>query len=96
MHSELLNLYFFSLAIVKASLITGFAPVAILAVFAESKKGQLYIFRWAKCFGMPVLSGERKGQVCKVLARGKLNSCLIEFPDGVRAITSRNALRKAL
>lgn len=32
----------------------------------------------------------------RVIARGKLNSCLIEFlEDGWRVVTSRNALRKA-
>jgi hypothetical protein len=37
----------------------------------------------------------RKGQHCRVLVRGKkMNSCAIEFEDGHRAITSRNALRK--
>lgn len=37
----------------------------------------------------------RKGQLCRVLVRGKMNSALIEFKDGYRAIVSRNALRKA-
>jgi hypothetical protein len=36
----------------------------------------------------------RKGQFCKVIARGKMNSCWVEFEDGFAAITSRNALRK--
>ena len=36
----------------------------------------------------------RKGQRCRLLVRGKFNSCLLEFEDGYRAITSRNALRK--
>lgn len=37
----------------------------------------------------------RKGQRCRVLVRAKaMNSCMIEFEDGHRAITSRNALRK--
>jgi hypothetical protein len=36
----------------------------------------------------------RKGQFCRVLARGKMNSCLVEFEDGFKAVTSRNALRK--
>ncbi len=36
----------------------------------------------------------RKGQVLRVLCRGKMNSCLVEFEDGFRAVTSRNALRK--
>lgn len=51
---------------------------------------QRYIFRWNRP-GMP----GRKGQICKVLARGTFNSCAIEFEDGFRAVTSRNALRKA-
>ena len=31
---------------------------------------------------------------CKVLARGKMNTCLVEFEDGYRVITSRNYLIK--
>jgi len=37
----------------------------------------------------------RKGQRCAVLVRGAMNSCLVEFEDGFRAVTSRNALRRA-
>jgi hypothetical protein len=37
---------------------------------------------------------ERFGQPCRVLARGKLNSCLVEFLDGVKVITSRYYVRK--
>jgi hypothetical protein len=37
---------------------------------------------------------ERKGQLCRILARGALNSCLVEFEDGWRVITSRYAIRK--
>lgn len=37
---------------------------------------------------------ERHGQRCRVLARGKMNSCLLEFVDGYRVITSRNFIRK--
>jgi hypothetical protein len=48
--------------------------------------GQLYIYRWNRM--------GRKGQTCTVLARGALNSCLVQFGDGFKAITSRNALRK--
>lgn len=36
---------------------------------------------------------ERKGQRCRVLARGALNSCLVEFEDGFRVITVRYAVR---
>lgn len=37
----------------------------------------------------------RKGQPCKVTARGKMNSVRVEFEDGYRMITSGNALRRA-
>jgi hypothetical protein len=36
----------------------------------------------------------RKGQFCRVICRGTMNSCLLEFEDGFRVVTSRNALRK--
>jgi len=55
-----------------------------------------YIYR----FGSMVNAVSRyrlrwKGRRCRLLARGKLNSCLLEFPDtGERLCTSRNALRK--
>lgn len=37
---------------------------------------------------------ERKGQPCKVLARGRMNSILVEFADGYKVITSRYAVRR--
>lgn len=46
-----------------------------------------YIFRWDR--------QGRKGQTCEVLARGKMNSCLVRFEDGYTMVTSRNALRRA-
>lgn len=36
----------------------------------------------------------RKDQPCRVTARGKMNSCCVEFGDGFKMVTSRNALRK--
>lgn len=36
---------------------------------------------------------ERKGQPCRVVARGALNSIKVEFPDGYVVITSRYAVR---
>lgn len=36
---------------------------------------------------------ERKGQPCKVTARGGMNSIRVEFADGYRTITSRFAVR---
>ena len=46
-----------------------------------------YIYRWDR--------QGRKGQPCAMTARGAMNSCRVEFADGYRMITSRNALRKA-
>lgn len=37
---------------------------------------------------------ERKGQRCRVLVRGKMNSVLVEFQDGYRVITSKWAVRE--
>ena len=37
----------------------------------------------------------RRGLRCRVLVRGKMNSCLVEFTDGYRMVTSRNAIRRA-
>ena len=45
-----------------------------------------YIYAWNRC--------GRKGQPCRVTARGKLNSARVEFADGFVMITSRNAIRK--
>jgi len=35
------------------------------------------------------------GKICHVLARGKMNSALVEFENGQREIISRNALRRS-
>lgn len=37
---------------------------------------------------------ERFGEPCRVLARGTMNSCRIEFADGTRHIVSRWAVSK--
>lgn len=46
----------------------------------------LYVYRWNRM--------GRKGQLCRVLKRGKRNSCLVEFIDGYQAVTSRNAIMR--
>jgi hypothetical protein len=38
---------------------------------------------------------ERHRQPCRVLARGKMNSILVEFADGYLVVTSRFAIRRA-
>jgi hypothetical protein len=45
-------------------------------------------WRWRKYLG------ERHGQLCRVLAVGKMNSALIEFEDGYKVLSSRYAVRK--
>ena len=45
-----------------------------------------YIYRWDRC--------GRKGERCKVTARGSLNSARVEFSDGGVMITSRNVLKR--
>jgi hypothetical protein len=37
---------------------------------------------------------ERKGQRCRVTARGSLNSIRVEFEDGFEVVTSRWAIRR--
>jgi hypothetical protein len=48
---------------------------------------QAYTYRWDR--------QGRKGQRCKVTARGKFNSIRVEFEDGYVMITSGNAIRRA-
>lgn len=50
-------------------------------------ENQRYVYRWDR--------HGRKGQLCLVLARGKMNSCLVKFDDGYTMVTSRNAIKKA-
>jgi hypothetical protein len=38
---------------------------------------------------------QRRGQRCRITARGGLNSARVEFPDGFWVITSRWAVRRA-
>ena len=37
---------------------------------------------------------ERHGQLCRVLATGRMNSALMQFEDGTKVVTSRYAVRK--
>ena len=37
---------------------------------------------------------ERFGQLCRVLATGRLNSALVEFDDGTKVVTCRYYVRK--
>jgi len=35
-----------------------------------------------------------KGRKCRIIARGRMNSIMIEFEDGQREIVSRRAIRR--
>lgn len=48
-----------------------------------------YVYFWNRPEG-----ASRKGHACNVTARGKMNSCRVEFEDGFKMVTSRNAIRK--
>jgi hypothetical protein len=37
---------------------------------------------------------DRFGDPCRILARGRMNSILVEFADGHRTVTSRNYVRR--
>lgn len=56
----------------------------------DTPKPQLYRYAW----GPRMMGFNRKGEICEVLVRGKMNSCLVKFADGFTAVVSRNALRR--
>lgn len=50
-----------------------------------------YVYRWRNNAKRATLYG----RLCSVVARGRRNSCLVEFADNrQREIVSRNAIRK--
>ena len=49
-----------------------------------------YIYRWGNNEKRATL----QHRTCRVLARGTMNSALVEFENGQREVISRNALRK--
>ena len=38
---------------------------------------------------------ERFGQRCRIVCRGAMNSCVVEFEDGIFVVTSRWYVRRA-
>lgn len=48
-----------------------------------------YTFGW----GNNSRRADLKGHACRVLTKGRMRSCLIEFENGERIITSQRALR---
>lgn len=74
----------------KRSIAVGRRRRAISAPNSNSAPGSTevvtYVYRWDR--------QGRKGQTCQVTARGTMNSCRVEFSDGFRMVTSRNAIRR--
>lgn len=68
--------------------------VALLALALIGAAGDgmtLYRYIWGNNEKRATL----KGRMCRVVARGKMNSALVEFADnGQREVVSRNALRR--
>lgn len=50
-----------------------------------------HVYFWGKTKMRPL---DRKGQRCRVLVRGRMNTVLIEFEDGFQVTTSRFAVRR--
>ena len=50
--------------------------------------------RYRYCWRNNSKRAELYGRICTVLARGSLNSALVEFENGQREVISRNALRR--
>jgi len=50
----------------------------------------MYFYYWYWKKKLP----DRHGASCRVVARGALNSVLVEFEDGYRVVTSRYAVRR--
>ncbi len=51
------------------------------------------IWFW-KCQGAPGRVVDRKGEACRIVARGAKNSVCVEFEDGFRVVASRYAVRR--
>lgn len=49
-----------------------------------------HVYRW----GNNPKRATMKGRACRVIARGKMNSVLIEFGGGQREVVSRYAIRR--
>ena len=52
-----------------------------------------HVWHW-KPQPKPGRAVDRKGQRCRIVARGRMNSVLVEFEDGYRVVTSRYAVRR--
>lgn len=56
-------------------------------------EGEGRVVTWTHVWHFRTRLPERKGERCRVFARGKLNSIGVEFEDGFQVVTSRYAVR---
>ena len=56
---------------------------------AQSPATYDHVWFWRKWLG------DRKGQACRIIACGRMNSAWVEFEDGYQVITNRYSVRKA-
>ena len=63
-----------------------------IASIGESRRmiEPTYLYYWR----LHVRLGERYGQACRIVGRGKMNSIEIEFADATRHIVSRYSVRR--
>jgi hypothetical protein len=60
-----------------------------------------HVWRWRRYRPTPLPQlaahplAARAGTACRLVTVGRLNSALVEFPDGLRVVTSRYAVRRA-
>jgi hypothetical protein len=55
-------------------------------------RGKVYKYLW----GNNELRAKYKGKYCVILARGRMNSVLVQFEDGHRIITSRYSIKEVI
>ena len=65
-----------------------------MTVINPAKGSTIPEFQYIYVWGPRLMGFARKGQACRVLVRGSMNSALVEFEDGFRAVISRSALRR--
>lgn len=60
---------------------------------AASEYPMTHTYAWGPRGNLPGAMS-RKGQRCRLLARGGMNSAMVQFEDGYLAVVSRNAIRR--
>lgn len=71
-----------------AAKLLGISRRTLGRLIAERKEMIKYVYRWKR------YRPELYGRACRVLKRGKMNSCSAEFENGEKCIVSRNSLRR--